>query len=123
MKKNLFFLVNCVVAISLMWLTGCMKDVVADFDCPKSAYVDEMISITNLSVNAYSYHWKINDVYIRQTEIGDIISDYSYDSYEPPLISFNFAGQKKISLTAWSKNGKKNSEIVKYITILEKPNR
>lgn len=105
----------------MLAMSGCNKKVIADFDCPKSAYVDEMISITNLSVNAYSYHWKINDVYINHTEIGDLISNYSYDSYEPPLISFNFSGKKKISLTVWSKNGNKNSEMIKYITILEKP--
>ena len=123
MKKILCIFINCLVAISLMWLTGCTKDVVADFECPKSAYVGELVSLTNLSMNAYSYSWVI------EGQSGYIHPSYGYfhstdlysSDYEPERFSFDYAGEKKITLRAISKNGKKSDEKVKYITILESP--
>ena len=35
MKRIWSFAVACLVAISLMWLTGCTKDVEADFEWKK----------------------------------------------------------------------------------------
>lgn len=123
MKRILSISVACLVAISLMWLTGCTKDVEADFECPKSAYVGELVSLTNLSMNAYSYYWII------EGQSGFIHPSYGYfystdlysSDYEPEKFAFDYAGEKKITLRAISKNGKKSDEKVKYITVLENP--
>lgn len=140
MEKKSCFIIVCFVATVLVWFTGCSKEVVADFECPESAYVDEYFYVTNYSLNAYDYIWEYGDNLRISTSdsyeealavvnasafdniVGSSGDEYGYYwGYTPSGgISFENAGEKKIMLHAYSKNGKKSSHKVKYIRILER---
>ena len=137
MKRNLSFAVACLVAISLMWITGCTKDVEANFDCPASVVAGETFFVSNYSLNAYSYIWEFGDrshvsasdsyetalAALSAVSFSSVLGDDSKEDYEyyigycPDLISFKYAGEKKIILHAYSKNGKKSSHKTKYVTV------
>lgn len=140
MGKKLCFIIVYLVAAVFVWFTGCSKDVVADFECPANAYADEYFYVTNYSLNAYDYIWEYGDNLRISTSdsydeafaaasasafdniVGSSGDEYGYYlGYTPSGgISFKYAGEKKIMLHAYSKNGKKSSHKVKYIRILER---
>ncbi len=137
MKRIWSISVACLVAVSLVWLTGCTKDVEADFDCPASVVAGETFFVSNYSLNAYSYIWEFGDrshvsasdsyetalAALSAVSFSSILGDDSKEDYEyyigycPDLISFKYAGEKKIILHAYSKNGKKSSHKTKYVTV------
>ncbi len=137
MKRIWSFAVACLVAVSLVWLTGCTKDVEADFECPASVVAGETFFVSNYSLNAYSYIWEFGDrshvsasdsyetalAALSAVSFSSVLGDDSKEDYEyyigyyPGLISFKYAGEKKIILHAYSKNGKKSSHKTKYITV------
>ncbi|MBR4584376.1 MAG: hypothetical protein IKO34_11320 [Bacteroidales bacterium] len=138
MKRIWSISVACLVAISLMWLTGCTKDVEADFECPASVVAGETFFVSNYSLNAFSYIWEFGDkshvsasdsyetalAALSAVSFSSVLGDDSKEDYEyyigycPDLISFKYAGEKKIILHAYSKNGKKSSHKTKYIKVL-----
>ncbi len=137
MRRNWSISVACLVAVSLVWLTGCTKDVEADFECPASVVAGETFFVSNYSLNAYSYIWEFGDrSYVSASDsyetalaalsavsFSSVLGDDSKEDYEyyigycPDLISFKYAGEKKIILHAYSKNGKKSSHKTKYVTV------
>ena len=137
MKRIWSISVACLVAISLMWLTGCTKDVEADFECPASVVAGETFFVSNYSLNAFSYIWEFGDkshvsasdsyetalAALSAVSFSSVLGDDSKEDYEyyigycPDLISFKYAGEKKIILHAYSKNGKKSSHKTKYVTV------
>ena len=140
MKNKLYLVVNCLVAIALVWLTGCTKKVEADFDCPSSACAGESFYVTNYSMDAYSYIWEFgdysnvssSDTYENalaavnassfSSALGGLYgsSKEDYDYYlgsDPGPIYFKYAGDKRITLHAYSKNGKKSSHKTKYVKV------
>lgn len=140
MKRIWSFSVACLVAISLMWLTGCTKDVEADFECPASVVAGETFFVSNYSLNAYSYIWEFGDKsYVSSSANFDeafaAVNGASFDSaldglwgsskedydyyvgQDPDPVYFKYAGEKKIILHAYSKNGKKSSHKTKYVTV------
>ena len=137
MRRNWSISVACLVAVSLVWLTGCTKDVEANFDCPASVVAGETFFVSNYSLNAYSYIWEFGDkshvsasdsyetalAALSAVSFSSVLGDDSKEDYEyyigycPDLISFKYAGEKKIILHAYSKNGKKSSHKTKYVTV------
>lgn len=137
MKRIWSISVACLVAVSLVWLTGCTKDVEADFECPASVVAGETFFVSNYSLNAYSYIWEFGDkshvsasdsyetalAALSAVSFSSVLGDDSKEDYEyyigycPDLISFKYAGEKKIILHAYSKNGKKSSHKTKYVTV------
>lgn len=137
MKRIWSISVACLVAVSLVWLTGCTKDVEANFDCPASVVAGETFFVSNYSLNAYSYIWEFGDrshvsasdsyetalAALSAVSFSSVLGDDSKEDYEyyigycPDLISFKYAGEKKIILHAYSKNGKKSSHKTKYVTV------
>lgn len=137
MKRIWSISVACLVAVSLVWLTGCTKDVEADFECPASVVAGETFFVSNYSLNAFSYIWEFGDkshvsasdsyetalAALSAVSFSSVLGDDSKEDYEyyigycPDLISFKYAGEKKIILHAYSKNGKKSSHKTKYVTV------
>ena len=141
MKNRLYFVVSCLVVTSLMWLTGCTKDVVADFESPASVVAGETFFVSNYSLNAYSYIWEFGDKSYVSSSANfdeafaavngasfsssvDLFGGGSKEDYEyyigqdPDPVYFKYAGEKKVTLHAYSKNGKKSSHKTKYIKVL-----
>lgn len=141
MKRIWSISVACLVTVSLVWLTGCTKDVEADFDCPASVVAGETFFVSNYSLNAYSYIWEFGDKsYVSSSANFDeafaAVNGASFDSaldglwgsskedydyyvgQDPDPVYFKYAGEKKIILHAYSKNGKKSSHKTKYIKVL-----
>lgn len=102
--KKLFVIV---ALISLMTMFGCRKHPVADFTMtPSTVYVNEDVHFLNTSVNASSCYW----------EIGGI-SDYSWT---PSPVRFSTPGEKKVSLTVYSRNAE--NTMTKYLHVIQEPN-
>ncbi|MBR5983929.1 MAG: hypothetical protein IK025_09475 [Bacteroidales bacterium] len=141
MKNKLYIVVNCLFAIALVWFAGCTKDVEADFDCPASVVAGETFFVSNYSFNAYYYIWEFGDKsYVSSTANYDdalaAVNGASFDSaldgfwggskedydyyigQDPDPVYFKYAGEKKIILHAYSKNGKKSCHKTKYIKVI-----
>ena len=103
MKKITFL-----VGLLLLTLTGCEKEPepIASFSLSNySPDVGEIISVTNNSIDAFSYLW--NDGEGNQT-----------DDFAPMLIYDN-PGTYKITLTAFSESGAKQNVTTESVTVVQ----
>lgn len=92
-KKSIIGLIG----LTLILLSSCQKEPSASFTVSKtSATVNESISFTNTSIDGDSYEWDFGD---GQTS-----------SSENPSHSYNSAGSYSVTLTVYSKNGKKDDK-------------
>jgi|BioPla2DNA2_1021312.scaffolds.fasta_scaffold49856_2 hypothetical protein len=91
----------------MLVFASCQKQPTADFSTDKTSYVGgETIYVTNHSINAEFYEWELSDG--QSTRVADNFKYYTDVSQ---------SGVLTIQLTAYSKNYKKSSVMVKSVTI------
>ncbi|MDQ3190931.1 MAG: hypothetical protein M3Q58_04990, partial [Bacteroidota bacterium] len=91
-------------SILIITLFACNKTPVANFKMEEEISFGKEVKITNTSSNASSYLWELPNGETRDTK--DIV-------YKPST-----SGTKKIKLTAYSKNEKKQNSISKSIKVI-----
>ncbi len=102
MRRSTLFLISLFVVMFLG--SSCTKEPTAGFKMSKTvAYINEEIQFTNESVDAYSYEWDFGD--------GNTSTE------ENPTHSYKVGGTYKVTLTAYSKNGKKTNTYTQSIEI------
>jgi PKD repeat protein len=93
------------IAIVTFTITGCQKVPTASFTSDKENYVNgETMKLTNTSQDAYSYKWTVTG---SSTQI----------TTKDAEVSLNGAGQYTVTLTTYSRNGKKSDDISKTFTV------
>lgn len=81
-----------IFAIMILLLPACKKQPLAQaYISPNQAYVDELITFTNLSENAERVEWDMGD--------GTISNEFS------PIYAYNTPGEYSVKLTAFGKKG------------------
>ena len=91
--------------LTVLTLVGCQKQPKADFSTDKSTYISgETIHLTNTTLNGKSFKWTMPDGQILNSESVDYTT--SQNNGNTPLL---------FKLEAFSKNGKKTSEVAKSI--------
>ena len=84
--------------------SSCQKEPIASFTVSStSVNVDEIVSFSNTSIDAYRYEWDFGDG--------------STATYSSPKHTYNTAGTYTVTLTAFSKNGKKSGKATETIKV------
>ena len=84
--------------------SSCQKEPIASFTVSStSVNVDEIVSFSNTSIDAYRYEWDFGDG--------------STATYSSPKHTYTIAGTYTVTLTAFSKNGKKSGNATESITV------
>lgn len=93
--------------IIMLVFASCQKQPTANFSTDKTSYVGgETIYVTNQSTDADHYEWNLSDG--QSTTVGE---NFMYHT------DVSQSGDLSIQLTAYSKNGKKSSTMVKSVTV------
>jgi len=102
LKRNLFM--NFLAGLFLLTIVGCQKQPEASFTASKTNVVTgEAITFTNTSNNASSYKWNFGD-----GTSSDVAS---------PTHAYENAGTYTVTMTAYSKNGKKSDNATATIIV------
>lgn len=102
--KNLSKTIPVLFITFLATTVGCQKEPTASFSASKTnVEVGESVKFTNTSEDGESFEWEFGDG--------------SSSSSENPSYSYSNAGTYTVSLTAFSKNGKKSDNATTTITV------
>jgi len=102
--KNIKIIGTAIYVIVIMTITGCQKEPLASFTISNySPSVNEIISFTNITTDGSSYEWNFGD---GQTSTS-----------KNPTHSYINEGVYTITLTAFSKNGKKQDLMTDFVTV------
>ena len=102
MKK--IFVFTLFILGFILLTTSCQKEPLARFNYPTSVNAGEQIDFYNLSTDAHSYLWNFGD--------GKTSTEKN------PKHIYTTSGRKAVTLTAFSKNEKKNGSITGYINVI-----
>ncbi len=106
MKTKLFksIWLPITVLTLLTIFSGCQKEPTASFTVSSTSIeVGESVSFTNISADAANYEWDFGDE--------------NTSSTVSPTHTYNTAGTYTVTLTAFSKNEKKNDKVNKAVTV------
>lgn len=106
MKKYLTK-ISLIAIIAVLFFSSCQKEPQPSFTASQtSAYVGDDINFTNNTVDGETYSWDFGD--------GNTSTDAN------PTHSYSEAGIFSVKLTAYSKNGKKQTDFTSTIEIKNK---
>ncbi len=104
--KKIIYLLSFALLFTTVVFYGCQKEPIASFTVSKTTVnVGESVSFTNTSADADSYQWDFGD--------GSTSTSVSQTH------TYNTAGTYTVTLTVFSKNGKKSDIATEEITVSE----
>ena len=104
MKTNKLWEI-AIFGIIIISMTNCQKEPSASFEMSRSSItIGETVNFTNTTFDGYSYEWDFGD--------GEITT------IENPAVTFYIEGTYTITLTAYSKNWKKDDKAMATLTVL-----
>jgi len=105
--KKYFTKISLIMLFAALIFSSCQKEPQTVFTASAtSAYIGDEITFTNTTIDGYTYSWDFGD--------GSTSTD------ENPTYTYSTAGTYSVTLTSYSKNGKKESSTSSSIEIKNK---